>query len=304
MPKKSTAKNQSDSDPENDLVDNQENFPEVIGFEDFFGDGTDPIVVQIERMEPKFFYGQDITGYLGLLGPDDTLETIAEKYGGGRYIIRQKVRGRFKTQKTFRIAGPPKVSPPPTYRETEPPRVASSPPGAASAVYTPTIDVAGVAVPISEIEQLKSLIVWQKMVETMFPVKPDVNDMLLQLAIGRNAPDMLSQVSTLTEVIEKVKNLAGGDSGSGAPWWAELGRDALGALGKLLDKARPAASAIPGIPPAPSPVMIPDNSATPPKMVTESVPGQRENMSNNQIELAEKAASYIADHDNLQVKSE
>ena len=79
---------------------------------DFFaGIDFDDAKIEVTRVRPQRWAGQEIEGYLETFGipPAISLQDIKEKYGGGVYRLNLKggPKNRYKGSKTIRIAGSP-----------------------------------------------------------------------------------------------------------------------------------------------------------------------------------------------------
>jgi len=88
-------------------------------FDDLFGpidDGT--IQLRVLRTAPSFVDGQRILGYCGTLPHGESIEYLADRWGGGTYQIQQYLGNpkKFIQSRTVTVAGPPRIVPPFTER--------------------------------------------------------------------------------------------------------------------------------------------------------------------------------------------
>ena len=96
------------SDTLEDLEDNQPtsiNTGEIYpSLDELFGDGSADVKIEIYRVEPKVYKGEDVAGYVGLLQVGDDMELLRQKFGGGKYRLQQKINNRFADQMLITIA--------------------------------------------------------------------------------------------------------------------------------------------------------------------------------------------------------
>jgi hypothetical protein len=195
---------------------------------DLFGDGNENVEVLLYRTEPEYLGSDNILGFLSMLLPGDGLETIRRKYGGGKYKIQKKVNSRIKKTGHIRISGLPrmpireddlddleKVAPP----ETKVPE---------GAAYK--------GIPISgNTAEFVAMIERIKLLEVAFPQKPDVNDVLLKVALDRRSDgggDLSSLLAQAEQVGALVDRLGGRDqTGSSL---VDLGMKAMDSLKEYL----------------------------------------------------------------------
>ncbi|GAH81601.1 unnamed protein product, partial [marine sediment metagenome] len=190
-------------------------------FQELFGDGTENITVQLYRTEPEYHDGSRCRGFLGALQSGDDLESIRVRFGGGRYVLRRQLNGKFAGNRTVTIVGNPKIEPLPS---TD----GASVPGTARDLGR--FNVGGLDVPLTaDVEEIKKMMLYVRMLKTAFPdppvpiappVPPDMNDTLLKLLIeSRRDPDVLDQVDKLTGVFDRLKSLS--PNGSGSTAWLD-----------------------------------------------------------------------------------
>ncbi|GAI00961.1 unnamed protein product, partial [marine sediment metagenome] len=176
-------------------------------FQELFGDGSENITVQLYRNEPEYHDGRRCTGFLGALQPGDDLESIRQRFGGGRYVLRRQVNGRFAGNRIVTIVGNPKL-------EGLPSTDGASAPGTAQELGR--LNVGGIDIPLTDdINKLKNIVLYMRMVKEMLPdppvpvVPPDINVDLLKLLVeARRDPDVLDQVDKLTGVFDRLKSLS------------------------------------------------------------------------------------------------
>jgi hypothetical protein len=218
------------------------------GWQEFFGDGTERTAVQLFRLEPRFWEGGNIYGYISELQRDDGLQVIKDNYGGGLYAVRQTVNGRYRRQKQVRIAGDPRVvHPPPSDASVN--TIPSPEKPAPSLAGVPTVNVKGVPIPVDDFESIKRVVLFTKAMDVIFPRPTDVNETLLKLILQqRGQPsDVLDQAEQFTTLAEKLKSLTG-YSGGGGTTWMDIAGQALDKVDKFVSLAASKKSAIPAIP--------------------------------------------------------
>lgn len=271
----------------------------VEDFQEWFGDGEENIAVQVYRLEPKFYAGERVDGYLGDLQPTMDPDEFRRVYGGQLYSLRQKVNGRFtNVQRRFRVSGPPVVDCPPTA-----PGPGDPPKQTEVDQLVPTMDVNGVAVPLGDFEMLKQAVLFKRTMDQLMPEKPDLNLELIRLLMTKEqgSGDLLAQADQLAGLASKLRDLAG--SGSGGSPWVDLGREALGTVGKLIDaKAGAGIPALPvpnrstkhQVPGHDSPRTVSEMDREPTRREPGKTPETTETLEVDQLSaLAEKAAAYI-----------
>jgi hypothetical protein len=214
-----TDENETDPeilDPSNevDRVDSEIDESAFIDFAKFFGEEGETVIVQLYRLEPKRLGDTQIEGFqrnLSVDEMDDALQIIKDEFGGGKYIVRQRVNNKFGKQQVFRIGGPPLVSCQPRGAEPiiEP---TTAPPGGIQ------LEVEGIGIDIGDLKKLKEIAVFKAAIDQLFPPKQDINETLLSLVIQKNEPapvvDPLAQIETLTSISKKIQEMSGGGGGS------------------------------------------------------------------------------------------
>jgi len=202
-------------------------------FSQFFGDGSENVVVEIYRVEPEFLEGANISGFVERLRPGDNIESVRLRLGGGKYKLMQKIRGKIKRQGYFRISGLPRMPVP-----SEIPGV----PLADAPSSTPVPDgVSYKGIPVSGSNaDFISLVERIQMLKTIFPEKPDINETLLTVALARNdgggnLDNVLGQAEKLGQLVE---HLGGGQqTGSNL---VDLGIKAIDGFTRYLQTAEAA----------------------------------------------------------------
>jgi hypothetical protein len=185
-------RDEGDADPDFELLS------EVVrddGFSSLFDNQTDHRV-DVTRISPEEYKGDLVKGYCGKLGPGDTLETIRQRYGGGKFKLnkRSNTTGKILLTATVDVAGAPVVVTPSTDPPSASPEASRS--GSTMTSIAPIapvqIDVAGtkLTLPASMADQfqyMQNVILWTKAVAMLFPAPADPNMELLSLFLkGRN----------------------------------------------------------------------------------------------------------------------
>lgn len=222
--------------------------------------------VELYRLKPTTWRGQDISGYCADLDASDTPASIRERFGGGLFqIIRRASTGKLQWARRFKIAGNPVLSSSPDPSQSPSDVVPTKNPDRP----VTTINLGGVELPITgDMGDLQKMILFVKAVKTVFPDPPDYNSALLGALLekGRERDDPLELLSRLrTAVPEIFSGSESGSSGGDANLYSllqEAIKQAGGILGGMAAARRPAvARPMPARPaiPAPSPVVNPTN---------------------------------------------
>lgn len=169
----------------------------------FLADGGIPFRVELIRMEPESWQGVRIRGYLGDIDPGTTYGDIKKKHGGGRYCAQKRDAntGRYVAARKFDIS--PWI---PIIDKLDD----NHSPGDLSLVDQPKLDVAGVQVPISQVDHIKDLVLWMRAVRTLLPEPPDANTQLLgtlvELVKEKSAPasDPLELLTKLRGAVPEI----------------------------------------------------------------------------------------------------
>ena len=300
----------SSGDQTFDIVDGQD----IENFQELFGDGTESVIVQLYRLEPRFHKGERCDGFLGALEPGDDLDYIRKTHGGGRYALRKIVGGKYRAQRHIRISGRPKLeSPSPAEAETsapvDKPETTAEEPAAIDRPGAPGVErlferepvarlnVGGVDMPMTaDVEKIKEMMRFVRMLKTAFPEPPDINETLLKMAIeGRRDPDVLDQVDKLTSVFDRLKSIS--PEGGGSTGWLDIGSQIINAFVRFTETAgaKRTLTAMPQLPkkpeiaaPTPSGVEKPLEKPAESPLNVEKEPDLM-----TYQEIAEKAGSYI-----------
>ena len=252
--------------------------------------------VQVYRFEPRYYRGEPTHGYVTDLYPGDSIKTLKDEHGGGYYMFRQQINGRFsQQQRRLHIVGPPRVS------SLSPGATAVAVDKKLQAITKGTLDLGGIEVPIGDLEALKEVALFKKAMDIILPPKEDINDVLLKMLLERTdpppPPDPLGQIDQLTSIADKLKQITGGGGGE---WWQDLGAEALKAVTAFAEAANRGGQPVaprpaipqkpPEIAPGTAPAEIVENTAQ------DSEPAEQqaqETAKMNVMQTAEKAASYI-----------
>lgn len=202
MPKKSTTVTTVTDDAIKDNIDLDQ--PLVDDFSDLFEqDEGVPFRVELVRLEPEIWENVHLRGFLCELEPGTTYSQVKEKYGGGRYRAdkRDATTGRYIRRRQFEISPwIPKIDTPD----------GDQPTGALSLAEQPKLDVAGVGVPISQVEHIKELVLWTRAIKVLLPDPPDSNSQLLttliELVKEKSAPsaDPLELLTKLRAAVPEI----------------------------------------------------------------------------------------------------
>lgn len=173
-------------------------------FSDLFeADGDVPFRVELVRLEPEEWEGIRLRGFICELEPGTTYSSIKRKYGGGRYRVdkRNAETGRYLTRRQLEIC--------PWIPKIDDPNV-TEPKTALSLADQPKLDVAGVSVPIGQVEHIKELVLWMRAIRTLLPEPPDANTQLLgtlvELVKEKSAPasDPLELLTKLRGAVPEI----------------------------------------------------------------------------------------------------
>lgn len=160
--------------------------------------------IQLYRIEPRMIGTEKISGFLTDLPEGADMEWIKNQYGGGRYSIRQLVRGRYQGQKNIEIAGRPRVDPPSRDLSAQPP--APDKPAPAGIPHNQVM-FEGIPIDAEDAVFLKMLRNMQ-LLKAAFPEKPDINDTLLTLLLQDRKNNNGSDLTTILDNMNKLKELA------------------------------------------------------------------------------------------------
>jgi len=228
-----------------------------IDFIDFFGDGSEPLTVELYRDRPKYVGEIAVNGFCETLPQGADLQYIKDAYGGGRFRVMQRnVTGKVTKQRYFDIAGSAVVPAAEKVSEPEPdspkPRSDEESPALETVTQIEGIPVTGVLA--KDIEIIKSVMLLKAALHENSP-----DDRMISLLLERQKPpDVLGVLKDIAPLIGTVKELVGEftqqEAASGSNF-IDLAREALKAFGqyaKHTPRAKPVAlpAAPLGSPPA------------------------------------------------------
>jgi len=240
-------------------------------FEDLFGDGSESVIVELIRVDPRFFGGRRVGGFLCHLPPGSTKETIREGYGGGQYrLIKKGAGGKIVDQRSVAIAGDPFL---PSTPETGTAPAAAVPEVVRSPL-APVTTKEGIPIGIDNAAFL-AMAQQLALVRSMFP---DINSELMKAVLTRAepnpAPNLLGTAGEIIQLVNQFRELvpatAPAEGGSGAGWM-DLVREGLQAFGAYMK-----AQQRPPVPALPRPISRPELGA-PPVLPPVSLPAPLDN---------------------------
>jgi len=202
-------------------------------FEELFGDGAENVIVELIRVEPRFFAGQRVGGFLCHLAPGSTKETIRELYGGGAFrLVKKGAGGKIAAQRSIMIAGNPYLPPVPARDLARDPNAEPDP---QRSPLAPVQTAAGIPIGIGNQEFL-AMAQQLALVRSMFP---DINAELMKAVIQRPAaqsPDLVGLAGQIIGLVNQFRELAppAAAEGSGGAGWLDIMREALQAFGSYL----------------------------------------------------------------------
>lgn len=277
----SAAANRSIQVDREDLSDPVGVDPEVdnleIDFEDLFGDGSESVIVELIRIDPKFYAGQRVGGFLCHLPPGSTKETIRELYGGGQYrILKKGVGGKIINSRSVAIAGVPFLPSTPGARVDPAAAELNSP----AAAHSPVITKEGIPIGIANAEFIQMA----QQLALIRAAFPDPNADLIKALLNRPAAapqqDLMTLAGQILGVVSQFREMmpaaaeSSGSSGAGLMDVIKEGVAAFGAYMKAQQgrpipiSPRPELGRPSEIRPAPAPVLLPNPE--PPAAVPES----------------------------------
>lgn len=222
---------------------------DIIDLTDFFGDGNEPVSVELYRVNPKFVGDQKADGFCENLAPGSNLQYVKETYGGGKFRVLQRTpNGRVMMQRYFDIAGAAIVPAAPV--------AAALPvsPGKDSPAAAPVAAVTNVeGIPVTgdlrrDLELIKSVMILKQALRD-----PSPNEKLLELVLQQQrGPDVLSILKDVGPLIQSVRDLTGefpqggGSDGSSVTDLLKTGLQAFMEYMKTVRAPRPALKPAPG----------------------------------------------------------
>ncbi len=204
-------------------------------FEDLFAESPEgiPFRVELRRIEPQEYDGNDITGYLedmpGEIGNLSVQAYVKKKYGGGLYhAIKRSIgenRGQFMDHLRWRISGLPRI---PDIEEVQ----------TGPLNLLPSTDYHGMEIggTHSQFEaRMERMLMLKKILDEPKPM--DINSVLLtSLLESRSSGGINSQLDQLTTLAGFLKEIKGDESGAPGKTAYDLLDSALTQFGKMIDK--------------------------------------------------------------------
>ena len=192
----------------------------------FGGYNADQDIVSLYRMTPKEHQGVPCAGWLDDIGPGVDERYIRDNFGGGNYRLnkRSKTDGQIKGTCSLDIPGFPKV----VTSAVDPKKLGEDLGAGAQPVM---LKVGDTDVPFDgDLERFRNYVMVLKSLENIFPPKPDINAMLLEMALKREpTPDPIQQILLLKEAA----GLLGGGSEPGANVY-DLIKEAMSQAGPVI----------------------------------------------------------------------
>lgn len=177
------------------------------------------------RTEPTEWQGVRTKGYICDIDPDVNEAWIKKNYGGGRYELKkiEIQTGKIQARRMVDITGNPLAEP----------SLPLGPAGGAPVAFDPVeIDVGGAKIPYNgNLGELMKFVVAMKSLDQAFPVKPDINDALLTIALGQknDRGDVLDQIGKIKAVMELFPSKE--STGAGV---ADIINTAIGQAGQII----------------------------------------------------------------------
>ena len=231
----------------------EESFQDI-DFIDFFGDGSEPLTVELYRDRPKYVGEIAINGFCETLPPGADLQYIKDGYGGGRFrVLQRNATGKVTKQRYCDIAGNALVPEEKKTAGLEPVAAdgdgseADSP--AEALVHVDGVPVSGVLA--KDIEIIKSVMLLKAVLR-----EPNPNDRILDMVLEqRKPPDLLGSLKDIAPLIATIKELMGEFSQQGSASgsnFIDLAREGLKAFGEYAKVTR-----------RPGPVRLPVSPVSP-----------------------------------------
>lgn len=216
--------------------------------EDFgalFGDDSELVRVELHRVTPKTYQGQQTAGYLEDLQPGADLAYIKHTYGGGEYriSIRQVEEGTFKKHHKLVVAGLPKV-------ETVKPEVSEA--EERNEEEDGEREFAGVKLGKQMMSDLTQMMIIKQILEPPDREYGLLNKFLPALLESKssgqgNQAGLLGQVSELAQVVQAVKGMIPDQSGEAVGSnFNDIIKEGIGAFREFV-KARGGAGGSPAL---------------------------------------------------------
>lgn len=282
-------------DPENNSGAVQGNKRDIVeeyhDYDDFFREGEENVKVELYRTGPALYQGQEITGFICLLEPSMDLSYVRSKYGGGTYKVIKRQGRNFVDNRTFRIAGLPRVQPPPRSirEEDEDPALLSADERSG--------DIAIGGSNEAFFKRLERI----KMIQEAFPKPLDINTELLKFALnnksgGNDTASMFQLFDSFLEIAGKLRSEGGDQKG---PTVYDLVGKGIDAFTQYLDAAkkvpRPPLRRLP-VKPSPVSIEAPLSLDDNPREITENQQlNTEENIEMSQQEISAQAIHLIVE---------
>jgi len=240
----------------------EESFQDI-DFLDFFGDGSQPLTVELYRDRPKYVGEVAVNGFCEALPPGVDLQYIKDAYGGGRFRVMQRdAAGKVTKQRYFDVAGSPLM--PSVGKASESDSNFAQPDrdgDGAGSLSEPVTHVEGIPITgilAKDIEIIKSVMLMKSVLHEANP-----NDRMIELLLERQKnPDLLGTLKDVAPLIGAIKEVIGEfsqqEAASGSNF-IDLAREALKAFGQYAKLApRPKPVTLPVAPQASPPAQIPE----------------------------------------------
>lgn len=219
-----------------------------IEFEDLFGDGSESVIVELIRNDPKFFAGQRVGGFLCHLPPGSTKEWIRENYGGGQFrVLKKGSNGKIIESRAVAIAGSPFLPASPGAARMEPAAALSN---NQAADLAPVLTKEGIPVGIAD-ENFIRMVQQLALVRSAFP---DPNTELIKALMERqSAPqqDLVGLAGQIIGLVNQFRDImpaaADESKGSGGAGLMDVLREGIAAFGLYMkaQQGRPAPQVMP-----------------------------------------------------------
>lgn len=262
-------------------------------FEDLFGDGSENVIVELIRTDPRFFGGRRTGGFLCHLPPGSTKETIRESYGGGQYrVVKKGAGGRIVAQKSVQIAGEPLLpNPAPSSSAASHARESEAAPSGLAPVQTS----AGIPIGVNNAEFL-AMAQQLALVRSMFP---DINAEIMKAMLNRppaQQQDLVGLAGQIIGLVNQFRELTPPvtDSGSGGAGWLEVLREGIAAFGAYMKAQQSRPLVIPRAPGGSDPGRSPELPTAPRPALPMNPPAiPADNNSGKESEEVQSIQSYV-----------
>lgn len=241
-PTKKNTKNEKPANPldgvESAPLPNENTETDLVGtdgdFAQLFGDGSDNVTVQLQRIAPAYHNNIKIAGFIRYLNAGEDIGSISNQYGGGTYMVRKLVNGKFSEHRRLSISGNPKTDIPPTSL-TGIDNVGSLNDTGLTDYETTEID--GVKVGGSDAAFMR-MVRQIKLYKELFPERETINDTLMKIVLSqKNGGGFESILNNVDKIGTLVDRLAPAGGGSGNTNWMDLAQSAIKAFSQFVQKA-------------------------------------------------------------------